>query len=64
MAYYYNGLTGQERDKTILELRRRGHTYKRIAQVVGMTAPGVAAAYKRAQAGRPGRPAATGPRIN
>jgi hypothetical protein len=59
---YCNGLTGRQRDEKIAELRKHGYSYAKIAKVVGMTAPGVRAALGRIQAGRPGRPAGTGPR--
>ena len=46
----------EERDKLIVELRRRGWTYKRIGQAVGMSENGVSASVVRIQEGRPGRP--------
>jgi hypothetical protein len=45
-----------QRDKMIVEMRRRGWTYKRIARKIGMSENGVAASLKRIAEGRPGRP--------
>lgn len=44
-----------ERDRRIVELRRRGWTYKRIGRAVGMSENGVAASLTRIRQGRPGR---------
>jgi hypothetical protein len=55
MAYYNKiHLTPFERDRAILELRKRGHTYRAIGKAVGMDASGVMRAWRRLQAGRPG----------
>ena len=55
MAYYNKiHLTPFERDRSILELRKRGHTYRAIGKAVGMDASGVMRAWRRLQAGRPG----------
>lgn len=44
-----------ERDKVILELRKRGWSYRKIGQHVGMSANGVMHALRRIQQGRQGR---------
>lgn len=49
-------IPAEERDKLILDLRRRGWTYARIGKYVGMSANGVSASLVRIQEGRPGRP--------
>jgi hypothetical protein len=55
MPYYdETGLTPVERDKAIVELRKRGYTYKQIGKVVGMDPSGVMRAWRRLQAGGPG----------
>jgi hypothetical protein len=41
-------------DATILELRRRGLSYRAIGRAVGMDASGVYRALQRIQAGGPG----------
>jgi transcriptional regulator len=48
-------MTAPEKDRLIVELRRRGWTLKRIGNEVGMTAAGVSAALKRIPHGRPAR---------
>lgn len=45
-----------ERDRIIWELRRRGHTYKRIAKATGMSVSGVRSSLIRIAQGKPGRP--------
>ena len=44
-----------ERDRIIVELRRRGWTYARIGKAIGMSANGVSASLVRIREGRPGR---------
>jgi hypothetical protein len=53
-TYNDTNLTPYQRDKTILELRQRGYTYKAIGKVVGMDPSGVMRAFKRLAAGGPG----------
>jgi hypothetical protein len=43
-----------ERDRLIVELRRRGWTYARIGKTLGMSGPGVRSSLIRIQQGRPG----------
>lgn len=52
----YIPIPAAERDKIIWELRRRGHTLKRIAKTVGMTESGVRSSLIRIAEGKPGRP--------
>lgn len=47
-------MTPYERDRAILELRQKGHTYRAIAKAVGMSPGSVHAAYRRLAAGGPG----------
>jgi IS30 family transposase len=47
--------TAAQRDKTIIELRKRGYTYRQIAKAVGMAPSSVQQAMARIAAGRPGR---------
>jgi len=57
MGYYEDtGLTAYQRDQLILTLRRRGFTYRLIADRVGMTPGGVLRALRRIGEGREGRP--------
>jgi hypothetical protein len=42
------------RDEMILDLRRKGHTYREIGRAVGMAPSAVHAAYRRLAAGGPG----------
>jgi DNA-directed RNA polymerase specialized sigma24 family protein len=56
MPYYDEHLqTAPERDQTIVELRRRGLSYRAIGKHVGMSANGVMTSLRRIEAGRPGR---------
>ena len=48
-------VSASERDRIIVELRRKGWTYKRIARAVGMSPNGVSASLTRIREGRPGR---------
>jgi hypothetical protein len=55
MAYYDKiRLTPYQRDRMIVELRRRGYTYRAIGKAVGMSASSVLYAWRRLQAGGPG----------
>jgi DNA-binding Lrp family transcriptional regulator len=55
MGYYEaTGLTPTQRDEKIVELRRRGFTYRQIAPRVGMSPGGVLRALRRIGAGRGG----------
>lgn len=47
----FYALPAQERDRMILNLRRRGWTYKRIGRRVGMSESGVARAVQRIRMG-------------
>ena len=47
-------MTPYERDRAILELRQKGHTYRAIGRAVGMAPSAVHAAYRRLAAGGPG----------
>ena len=42
------------RDEMILDLRRKGHTYREIGRAVGMNASSVYRAWRRLQAGGQG----------
>jgi len=44
-----------DRDRKIVEWRRRGYTYRQIGDALGMTANGVMKALRRIEDGRPGR---------
>jgi lambda repressor-like predicted transcriptional regulator len=56
MPYYdQTGQTTPERDQTILDLRKRGYTYRAIAKKVGMSPRGAQQVIERLQTGRPGR---------
>ena len=56
MGYYEDtGLTAMRRDDMIVDLRRRGFTYRQIAPRVGMSPAGVLRALRRIGEGRPGR---------
>jgi hypothetical protein len=56
MTYYDDtGLTRYQRDKMIVDLRRRGWTYRQIAPRVGMSPGGVLRALRRIGEGREGR---------
>ena len=55
-CYDRTGLTDQQRDARIVELRRRGFTYRQIAGQVGLTPGGVLRALRRIGEGRPARP--------
>lgn len=44
-----------DRDRKIVEWRRQGYSYQRIADALGMTANGVMKALRRIEDGRPGR---------
>jgi hypothetical protein len=52
MANVY--LTPYERDRAILEMRKRGHTYRAIGRAVGMSPSSVLYAWRRLTAGGPG----------
>ena len=55
MGYYEDtGLTAMQRDDMIVDLRRRGFTYRQIAPRVGMSAGGVLRALQRIGEGRRG----------
>jgi hypothetical protein len=55
MSYYFRtGLTEWQRDQKIVELRKRGFTYRQIAGQVGMTPGGVLRALRRIGEGLPG----------
>lgn len=43
-----------QRDQTILDLRKRGYSYRAIGKAVGMDGSGVRYALLRLQAGGPG----------
>jgi DNA-binding CsgD family transcriptional regulator len=56
MPYYDDTKqTADQRDKTILDLRKHGYTYRAIAGKLGMTPAGVLYALHRIQDGRPGK---------
>jgi hypothetical protein len=44
-----------QRDQTIIELRKRGYSYRAIGKHVHMSANGVMHSLRHIQAGRPGR---------
>jgi len=46
--------TAPQRDKTILELRKRGYSYRAIGKAVGMDGSGVLRSLRRIEAGGPG----------
>ena len=48
-------IPAQERDRLILEMRRRGWTYARIGTKLGMSKAGVRSSLVRIQQGRQGR---------
>ena len=48
-------VSAAERDRIIVELRRKGWTYKRIGKAVGMSPTGVSESLTRIRQGRPGR---------
>jgi hypothetical protein len=52
--YDETGLTPYQRDEKIVELRKRGYTYRRIAGLVGMSPSGVLDALRRIGEGRLG----------
>jgi hypothetical protein len=55
MAYYDKiHLTPYERDRAIVDMRKRGFSYRRIGKAVGMSANGVMLAWRRLQAGGQG----------
>jgi hypothetical protein len=55
MAYYSEiHLTPYQRDQMIVELRRRGYTYRAIGKRVGMSANGVMHALRRLKVDGPG----------
>jgi hypothetical protein len=55
MPYYDDThLTSWQRDKMMVELRRRGFSYRAIAERVGMSPSGVLLALRRIGQGRPG----------
>jgi IS30 family transposase len=55
MPYYdQTHLTAPQRDKTIVELRKRGYSYRAIGRQVGMDASGVLRALRRLEAGGAG----------
>jgi hypothetical protein len=55
MRYYDQiQLTPYQRDKMIVDLRRRGLSYRAIGKRVGMSANGVMLAWRRLQAGGAG----------
>jgi hypothetical protein len=57
MPYYdEHHQTAQQRDATIVELRRRGYSYRTIGKAVGISARGVGYALQRIAEGRPGKP--------
>jgi DNA-binding CsgD family transcriptional regulator len=47
-------LTPFERDRAIVELRKRGYTYRQIGKAVGMSPSSVLYAWRRLAAGGPG----------
>jgi hypothetical protein len=56
MGYYEDtGLTPYQRDQLIVQLRRRGYSYRQIAPRVGMSPGGVLRALQRIDEGRQGR---------
>jgi transposase-like protein len=55
MGYYEDtGLTPFQRDELIMQLCRRGYTYRAIARQVGMSPNGVLQALRRIGEGRLG----------
>lgn len=50
-----SGLTSQQRDETVVRLRKQGLTLKAIATRVGMSVSGVYTVLERVAEGRPGR---------
>jgi lambda repressor-like predicted transcriptional regulator len=52
-------MSGAERDKLIVSLRRRGWTYAQIGARVGMSPKSVGHALRRIAEGRPGKPPRT-----
>jgi hypothetical protein len=56
MPYYdQTRQTAAQRDQMIVELRRRGYTYRAIGKAVGMSANGVMTSLRRIHAGREGQ---------
>lgn len=56
MHYYdESGLTAEQRDQMILELRRRGYSIRAIAKQVKMSVGGVHYSLQRIAEGLPGR---------
>jgi hypothetical protein len=51
----YYRLGAAERDARILELRKRGMSYRDIGKAVGMSANGVMHSLRRMAEGKPGR---------
>jgi hypothetical protein len=47
-------MTPYHRDRMIVELRRRGYSYRRIGRAVGMDGSAVYRAFQRLQAGGEG----------
>ena len=56
MRYYdQTPMTAPERDEKIVELRKRGMSYRQIGKIVGLSGAGVMYALERMSEGRPGR---------
>jgi hypothetical protein len=49
-----NPLTPYQRDKAIVDLRKRGYSYRAIGRAVGLDASSVLRAWRRLQAGGKG----------
>jgi hypothetical protein len=55
MPHYSDSqLTAYQRDKMIVDLRKRGYTYRAIGKAVGLDASAVLRAWRRLEAGGPG----------
>jgi DNA-binding CsgD family transcriptional regulator len=54
-THYYAGMVMSERDRYIIDMRRRGYKLRQIAGALNMSISGVSDAIRRIQAGRPGR---------
>jgi hypothetical protein len=55
VADRYYEMSAMQRDEKILEMRRRGYSYRAIGKAVGMSPNGVMHSLRRISEGRPGR---------
>jgi DNA-binding CsgD family transcriptional regulator len=62
---YYDGMVMSQRDRYIIEMRRRGYKLWEIAAALNMSISGVSDAVRRIRARRPGRdPRDCAPRLS